>query len=116
MIYKTVSLCSHLHTHVICAYMFVSEILMLCNSSLFLSQQALSYRRLSFILYVCSTRFIFLSGANDVSISSRQLYSLLNEKKMNILILDSRSATCYANSHMTVGNCINVPEEIVKPG
>ncbi|XP_021934283.1 ubiquitin carboxyl-terminal hydrolase 8 isoform X2 [Zootermopsis nevadensis] len=57
-----------------------------------------------------------MPGANDVSISSRQLYSLLNEKKMNILILDSRPATCYAESRMTVGNCINVPEKIVEAG
>jgi hypothetical protein len=60
---------------------------------------------------------IFFSlGADDISISSIQLYYLLKENKTNILILDSRHATCYAESHMTIGNCINVPEEIVKPG
>jgi hypothetical protein len=62
------------------------------------------------------TWFILSLGANDVSISSRQLYSLLKDNQLNILILDSRPATCYAESHMTVGNCINIPEELVIPG
>ncbi|XP_069679100.1 ubiquitin carboxyl-terminal hydrolase 8 isoform X2 [Periplaneta americana] len=57
-----------------------------------------------------------MPGENEVSISSSQLYSLLKDNKTNILILDSRPASCYAESHMNIGNCINVPEEIVKPG
>jgi hypothetical protein len=65
---------------------------------------------------MCLTWSILSSGANGVSISSRQLYSLLEDNKCNVLILDSRPATCYVESHMTVGNCINVPEEKVIPG
>jgi hypothetical protein len=68
------------------------------------------------MLYIHVTRFVLSLGASDISISSRQLYSLLQENKTNVLILDSRPAACYAKSHMTMGNCINVPEEIVKPG
>jgi hypothetical protein len=68
------------------------------------------------MLYVYLTWFILSLGANDVSLSSRQLYSLLKENKTNILILDSRLAACYAESHMAIGNCINVPKDIVIPG
>ncbi|PSN37265.1 hypothetical protein C0J52_17324 [Blattella germanica] len=59
-----------------------------------------------------------LSDSSDVriSISSKQLYDLLTEKKNNVLILDSRKASCYAKSHLNIGNCINVPEDIVKAG
>jgi len=71
---------------------------------------------LSLVLCVYLTNFVFPLGADDISISSRQLYSLLQENKTNILILDSRPASHYAESHMTIGNCINVPEDIVKPG
>jgi hypothetical protein len=83
------------------------------------------HMRLSFIFIKCVWSFLsvmififdfFSLGADEISISSIQLYYLLNENKTNILILDSRHATCYAESHMTIGNCINVPEEIVKPG
>lgn len=81
-----------------------------------MSQCDAFYLRLMFMLYVYVTRFVFILGASDISISSRQLYSLLQENETNILILDSRPAPSYDESHMTIGNCINVPEGIVKPG
>lgn len=83
---------------------------------MFISQCHDFYLSLMFVLCVYLTRFVFSLDADDISISSRQLYSLLQENKTNILILDSRSASCYAESRMTIGNCINVPEDIVKPG
>jgi len=93
--------------------MFIFHILIKC---VFISQCDNFYVSLMFVLCVYLTRFVFSLGADDISISSRQLYSLLQENKTNILILDSRPAACYAESHMTIGNCINVPEDIVKPG
>lgn len=52
---ETVSPCSHLHMYVFHAYIFVSRILILCNNCLFLSQHAVVYCRLVFILYACLT-------------------------------------------------------------
>jgi len=83
---------------------------------MFISQCDDFYPSLMFVLCVYLTRVVFSLGTDDISISSRWLYSLLQENKTNILILDSRPATSYAESHMTIGNCINVPEDIVKPG
>jgi len=82
----------------------------------FISQCDDFYPSHMFVLCVYLTRLVFSLGADDISISSRRLYFLLQENKTNILILDSRPATSYAESRMTIGNCINVPEDIVKPG
>ena len=93
--------------------MFIFHILIKC---VFISQCDDFYLSLMFVLCVYLTGFVFSLGADDISISSRQLFSLFQENKTNILIIDSRPASSYAESHMTIGNCINVPEDIVKPG
>ncbi|MPC71428.1 Ubiquitin carboxyl-terminal hydrolase 8 [Portunus trituberculatus] len=49
-------------------------------------------------------------------ISCQKLYSIMKERCSTYLVLDARPRADYQDSHMTLANVINVPEEILKPG
>lgn len=49
-------------------------------------------------------------------ISCQKLYSIMKERCSTYLVLDARPRADYLDSHMTLPNVINIPEEILKPG
>lgn len=53
---------------------------------------------------------------DDRCISCQKLYNIMKERCSTYLVLDARPRADYADSHMTLANVINVPEEILKPG
>ncbi|GBP71749.1 Ubiquitin carboxyl-terminal hydrolase 8 [Eumeta japonica] len=57
-----------------------------------------------------------LPGPDEVTIKSEQLYALLKEGKLKIMILDVRPGGDYIESHISHPKCISVPEERVAPG
>lgn len=50
------------------------------------------------------------------SITSMQLYNLMDRQKYSCLIIDTRPDNHYEESHMHYSECINIPEEIIQPG
>ncbi|CAB3233027.1 unnamed protein product [Arctia plantaginis] len=57
-----------------------------------------------------------LPSLDEVTIKSEQLYSILKSGKLKVMILDTRSAKDYIESHINYPGCISVPEECISPG
>lgn len=51
-----------------------------------------------------------------LSISSSELYSLIMAGQSAIIIMDTRPASDFAESHIKYSGCISIPQEILKPG
>lgn len=51
-------------------------------------------------------------------IGAQQLYNMIRDSSMNVLVMDARRLADFEDSHMMVPgqNCISVPEEAIKPG
>ncbi|CAN7984220.1 unnamed protein product [Ixodes hexagonus] len=49
-------------------------------------------------------------------ISSFELYDLLLDNALNLLILDCRERDDFFESHLKHSHCINIPEEVLSPG
>lgn len=57
------------------------------------------------------------NGLPESSITSEKLFKLLMDRKLDIVIFDARSSSCFMKSHIKLGNCIaNIPEEIINKG
>ncbi|CAF4881216.1 unnamed protein product [Pieris macdunnoughi] len=57
-----------------------------------------------------------LPGPDEVTIKSDQLYTILKNGKLKVMILDARPGKDYINSHINHPACISVPEECISPG
>lgn len=51
-----------------------------------------------------------------LSISSSELYSLIMAGQSAIMIMDTRPANDFAESHIKYSGCISIPQEVLKPG
>nr|CAB3267571.1 ubiquitin carboxyl-terminal hydrolase 8-like [Phallusia mammillata] len=49
-------------------------------------------------------------------LDSQELYTILYKKAKNVLVIDIRSATDFKASHIRHEYCINVPNDVIKPG
>ncbi|KAB5574591.1 hypothetical protein PHYPO_G00210710 [Pangasianodon hypophthalmus] len=51
-------------------------------------------------------------------ISAQQLYSMMKDPNLSVLVMDARKQADFEESHMAVPNqkCISVPEEAIRPG
>lgn len=49
-------------------------------------------------------------------LSSFKLLDMLQDKDMNVLIMDARPRQDFLDSHLKSSDCINIPEEVLKPG
>lgn len=56
-----------------------------------------------------------LSSMNT-SITSKDLYDMINNTNLSMLILDCRPRDDYEKSKIRYNFCINIPEEILRPG
>ncbi|XP_014680667.1 PREDICTED: ubiquitin carboxyl-terminal hydrolase 8-like [Priapulus caudatus] len=56
------------------------------------------------------------TGVPEGYITSMQLYKMCLDKVSEVIIMDARPATDFAESRIVHRYCISVPEEIVKPG
>lgn len=50
------------------------------------------------------------------SISSMELFKILENEPSNVLIIDARPRNQFSDSHINFNCCINVPEEVLVPG
>ncbi|XP_045504231.1 ubiquitin carboxyl-terminal hydrolase 8 isoform X2 [Colias croceus] len=57
-----------------------------------------------------------LPGPDEVTIKSDQLYQILKNGKLKVMILDARPGNDYIESHINHPACISVPEERISPG
>ncbi|XP_065285688.1 ubiquitin carboxyl-terminal hydrolase 8-like [Dermacentor albipictus] len=49
-------------------------------------------------------------------LSSFKLLDMLQDKDTNVLIMDARPRQDFLDSHLKSSDCINIPEEVLKPG
>ncbi|RVE52557.1 hypothetical protein evm_002676 [Chilo suppressalis] len=57
-----------------------------------------------------------LPSLDEVTIRSEQLYTILKNGKLKVMILDARPGKDYIDSHINHQACISVPEENISPG
>ncbi|CAH2095564.1 unnamed protein product [Euphydryas editha] len=55
-------------------------------------------------------------GPDEVTIKSEQLYTILKNGKLKVMIMDARPGKDYIDSHINHPACISVPEEVISPG
>lgn len=51
-----------------------------------------------------------------MTITSQQLFNLLKNTKIKLMILDARPMMDFIMSHINHPSCINVPEDAITPG
>lgn len=52
----------------------------------------------------------------ETQLSSFKLLDMLQDKDTKVLIMDARPRQDFLDSHLKSSNCINIPEEVLKPG
>lgn len=52
----------------------------------------------------------------STSITAKELIALVNNHQVGVLLMDCRPAVEFEASQLHIGNCLNVPEEIIKKG
>ncbi|CAG9793188.1 unnamed protein product [Diatraea saccharalis] len=57
-----------------------------------------------------------LPSLDEVTIRSEQLYTILKNGKLKVMILDARPGKDYIESHINHHACISVPEDCISPG
>lgn len=49
-------------------------------------------------------------------VSVKELYGIIKDETNNVLVIDCRPENDFAESKLQYAHCVNVPEEIIRPG
>lgn len=60
--------------------------------------------------------YLLKPSGKDGAVNAIVLYKELESNPNSVLIMDVRRSDHFKDSHMTIGQCISIPAEILTPG